>query len=457
MNAPIAAPNDTKIAGNIMQDMLKNVVRPDMSATAEALPAQKLPVQQVPSHPSQQIQVPHTQAPIQVTQAPRVEAPASEPEVTQPKEVETNFFTDDPSVEGETEAEPEVQQTEIEEEPDMSDVPETPAAQNFKKMREVLKEERKNAKKLAKQLAAVEAEKQEWAEGKKIPEILTAKDTEIQRLQAIEKQMNGRLSDEYQELVVKPSVETKNVFTKLAEDYQIPENIREALITKIVSTDNEKERNALITRYFPDVIGANKAKELVTEMHRLGGLALDMEKKPVETTQTLQQQYQARKQEERKKVASVLENVGKSAWAAAMEQTAQEGIYSNLVMDPANSEHNKMVERNQHRAAIQYGAVLKELRDNGLKTLPDKLAKGLARSITLAIGGVGAYRELQQVRQELAEIKQSLTVQTTYFRPGVNGNGFSQAAPKAPDVGPKSPQEAGKLASAALSNGLQKR
>jgi len=430
-------------SGAIMQDMFTKMAPLEGGAPAQngsatnGTPPVAPPVQPQAAPVQPRVQTPPPAA------APQFHSPGvpAKEEAPTPASVETNFFTEEP----EEEVQEAAPQAEADEEPDMSDVPDKPASENWKKVREALKNDRKALKKTQKELAAAQAERDSWAKGEKIPEVITAKDTEIQRLQEFERLMNGRLSDEYQELVVAPTQETKSEFMKLASDYNIADNIRDALVAKIVSTENERDRNALITRYFPDALGANKAKELVMRMHELGQTAIDMEAKPLESHQKLQTKYAEKLQIEDSKRSKVFENVSKSAWDSAIQQTANEGIYADLVIEPGNIEHNKVVERNQHKAAIQFGAIVKELKANGLKTLPDKIAKGLARSILLSIGGVGAYQHAQKLAQELNDIKQSASIQTSYFRPGPNGNGSGSSAPKVDSKGPMNPNEAGKI------------
>jgi hypothetical protein len=122
-------------------------------------------------------------------------------------------------------------------------------------------------------------------------------------------------------------------------------------------------------------------------------------------------------------------------------------LFPELILDPTNSEHSKTAEKNQHRAGIQYGAVVKKLHENGLKTLPEDIAVGLARAIQLSIGSVGVAKRLAAAEAELAELKGSNGMIATYFRPGVNNNG-NVRPPVNPgnDKGPASPQEAGRLA-----------
>lgn len=347
---------------------------------------------------------------------------------------DVNLFTDEPE-EVPVEAAPD-------EEPDMSDIPDDPKTENWKKAREALKTERKTLKTLTKEFETTKNKLEKYEKGEIIPEIITAKDTRISQLEKFETIVNGKLSDEYDTLVTKPVKIKSDALHKLANDYQVPENIREQLVRKIVETENERERNKLITEYFPDAIGATKVENLVKDLHSLGQVALDMDNKPTETLQNLQTQYQAKKQKEAETIAGQFEHTGKSAWSKALDKTANEGIYSNLIMDPTNSEHSSIAEKNQHRAGIQYGALLKKLHENGLKTLPEDLAIGLARSVQLSIGGVGAYKQLAEANKLIADMQGSNGMMATYLRPGMNSNGQRSAAPVSNDRGPASPKDA---------------
>lgn len=423
----VAAPNNL---GTIMQDMFSQMVSPEQMPTNGQPPVQK------PVTLTQSVADPvKIESQVSSPQNPPTDANAN-------ANADLNLFTDEPAVEPRQEAAED-------DEPDMSDVPEeeNPAAENFKKAREAIRNERKNNKILTKEFNQVKSKLEKYEKGETVPEIIAAKDKRIQQLEQYETVVNGKLSDEYQTLVANPIKEKSGLLDKLAQDYQVPENIKGQLLEKIVSTDNEKERNALITKYFPDAIGATKVEALVKELHNLGQVALDLEKKPFETMQTIQAQYSEKKRREAEVVASQFESVSKSAWNKSLEKTAKEGLFANLIIDPTNTEVSKIAESNQHRAAIQYGALVKKLHENGLKTLPEDLAIGLARSVKLSIGGVGLAKELQAARSRIAELEGTNGMIATYFRPGVNTNGGSRAASNpGQDKGPSNPAEAGQAA-----------
>lgn len=424
-------------ASGIMADMFSKLVKPDIGKPIDSSINKPPPVVPVAATP------PVESKPIEV-KPPESAKPVEQPvDKSDPPKSDTDFFVTE-------EEAPPIEALEVDEEPDMSDVPDSPAAENFKRMREALKNDRKTLKAKEKELAKTAKELEAWSKGEKIPDILTAKDTKIQELEKIAESVNAHLSTEYQELVVQPTIQTKAAFTKLATDYGIPENIREHLVRQIVETENERDRNTLITKHFPDSIGASKAKDLVLAMHELGQTAIDLEAKPVETRQKLQSKYQEKMQTEHAERATVFEAVSKKAWNSALERTSSEKIYSNLILDPTNPEHNANVEKNQHRAAIQFGAFIKELHKAGTKNLPENVVVGIARMVQLSIGGVDAYKQLAKATAELAEIKQSSSVRNSYFRPSPNGNGHSAPPARAADPGPRNPQEAAQRAGQSL-------
>ncbi len=408
-------------ADAILSNMFAQMVTPEQIPVNGNKPV--TPAVTPPSTPSPVVLTDPNKAPV------KIEAKA-EPDV--------NFFEQEP--------EPAKQDLAIDDEPDMSDIPDDPKAENWKKAREALRNERKAIKTLSKDFETTKSKLERYEKGEVVPEIITAKDIRISQLEKFETVVNGRLSEEYQTLVVKPAGEKNAALSKLADDYQVPENIREQLLQKIVETENEKERNSLITRYFPDAIGATKVESLVKELHELGGLALDMEKKPAEVMQTLQSQYQEKKQREAEVTANQFESVSKVSWTKALEKTAGEGLFPELILDPTNSEHNKVAEKNQHRAGIQYGALVKKLHQNGLKTLPEDLAVGMARAIQLSIGSVGIAKQLAAANERIAQLEGNNGMIATYLRPGVNSNGNGRPPAPANDKGPTSPQQAGQLA-----------
>ncbi len=416
---------------SIMQSMLSQVITPDQISENGAV--NKAPVN--PPSRAEPVKA-DTLKPVVMREPVRESVKIDPAKGTEP---DVNFFAEEPVEE--------VAAAPVDEEPDMSDIPDDPKTENWKKAREALRNERKEKKILAKDVETTKAELERYKKGEVIPEILTAKDIKIQQLEKYETIVNGKLSDEYQTLVVKPLGEKQAALHKLAQDYQVPENIKNQLIQKIVETENEKERNSLITRYFPDAIGATKVEGLVKELHQLGETALEMEKKPAEVMQTLQSQYKEKKNKEAEAVASQFESVTKVAWTKALEKTAGEGLFPELIMDPSNSEHSKIAEKNQHRAGIQYGALVKKLHENGLRTLPEDLATGMARAIQLSIGSVGIAKQLDAANKRIAELEGNNGMIAAYFRPGMNSNGSkAPPAPAANDKGPASPKDAGRMA-----------
>lgn len=418
--------------GNIMQSMMNQLVSPEQVAKGAR------PVVNPAVSPQPVVNQPFVSQPVS---NPNYNVPPVQPSAVPPiaKEPDVNLFAEEPK---------EAVVAPVDDEPDMSDIPDDPKTENWKKAREALKTERKTLKTLTQEFESAKAKLEKYEKGEIVPEVIAAKDIKIQELEKYATIVNGRLSDEYQELIAQPIQQKTSVLDKLAQDYGVPSNIQEALIKKIVETDNERERNSLITKYFPDAIGASKVETLVNEIQELGAKALELESKPKETFQSLQSQYQAKKQQEAERIASQFEVVSKGAWDKAMQKTAQEGLFAELILDPNNPEHNNQVEKNQHRAAIQFGAAVKKLHENGMKTIPEDFAVGLARSIQLSIGAVSVAKQLEAANARIAELEGKSGMLATYLRPGLNNGGQGRIISTTPDRGPMDPKQAGQAASA---------
>lgn len=438
-------------ADRIMDSMMQALKVPDQlnpNPNANNRPAQS--VQQTVTAPQQAVQ----------PQAPRQQILPVQPQ-TQPQMVNTSGnksaeaakpLVDIPSFEDPKpdEIKPdEVVQDHQEEEVDLSDLPEEPAAQNFKKLRESIKTERQLRRQLEKERDEFKSGFESYEKGEKIPEVLQAKESRIQELEKYEQIIDVQRSREYQELVVKPIRATSTEFKKLAVDYGVPEDKAHAFADQALKIDNVKDRNAFLSKYFTDEAGLMEARSHVKKLLDLGQQAIEAEKKPLELKQDLQAQFATREAEERKNRVVAFESTLKSAWHSALDKTAKEGVYKEFVMDPTNPEFNKkVVEPIQHKASIQLSALVKKLELHGLKELPQDIAEGMARMVLLAVGGAMSLNEKNKAIKEANGYRETANNLNTYFRPSIgrgNGNGQPTQAPRVPLTAEQAGIEASKF------------
>lgn len=320
-----------------------------------------------------------------------------------------------------------------------SDLPDSPAAENFKKLRTVVKTERQAKKELESKLKETATKLEAYEKGEVVPDVMRKKDERISELEKYEKIVNLKMSPEYQESFVQPALALRHELEKIGEDYGIPPHV----VLQAVEITNRKELNSFLSQHFDDV-GGLEVKRIVGELQDLGERALEADKAPQEALLSLKAQFQERQAEEKQARASTFQSIAKDGWQKALEKTKTEGVYRELVLHPTDNEFNKkVVEPIQHRASVQYGALVKKLSDNGLKVLPPDLAQGLARMVLLSIGGA-----LTMDAKVKAEDRANAVIQNTkrtvgYMRPAIGGqNGSTNGGNSSGFTGPTNPRSA---------------
>lgn len=325
---------------------------------------------------------------------------------------------------------------------DLTDLPDTPAAENFKKLRGVVKTERQAKRNLEAKLQETSERLQKFEKGEEIPDIIRAKDERIAQLEPYEKIVSLKTSKEYQDNYVEPAIELRTKLEKIGNDYGIPDHV----MHELVGIDNRKDLNAFLSRHFDDV-GGLEVKQIVTELHNLADKAIEAEKDPETTLNALKAQYLERQEAENTKRMHTFEVVAKDAWNRALQKTKDEGVYKELILHPTDTDFNKkVVEPIQHRASVQFGALVKKLAQAGLKELPEDLALGLARSVQLSIAGAMLLDEKSKAVAERDAVIQNTKRTNGYMRPqigGQNGGGHMTKAPaQQPLLNPRSAAEA---------------
>jgi hypothetical protein len=301
------------------------------------------------------------------------------------------------------------------------ELPSEASIENWNKFRESLKEQLKVNRELETKFQETSKKLDKFEKGETVPDIIRAKDERIQQLEPFEKIVSLKLSPEYQENFVKPALSLRGELEKIGQDYGVPEE----LMHQAVGIENRKELNNFLSQHFDDV-GGLEVKRIVTELQDLGTQALEAEKEPAQALQSLKAQYLERQEEEKRERAQTFETIAKDAWQNALEKTKAEGAYKELILHPTDTDFNKkVVEPIQYRASVQYGALVKKLSENGLKTLPPDLAAGLARMVQLSIGGALVMDAKRQAEAERNAVIQNTKRTNGYMRPTIGGSNGS--------------------------------
>lgn len=304
------------------------------------------------------------------------------------------------------------------EDPDDAELPVTPAAENFKKLRTIAKEAKKAKRELEAQVAEREQELQKYKTGEVVPDVITAKDQRIAELEQYEKIVNIKLSPEYQREYVEPSLRLAEQLDRHAQSY----GLEPAYLRQAVEIENQKELNQFLTRHFDD-LGALEAKKIITELQDIGSRALQAEQEPAQVMEQLKVKYQQQQIEKEKQISANFEMTAKSAWQKALDKTIKENVYKELIPDPNDVKHTEQVVKPlQTKASQQFGALVTQLRKNGLTQLPEELAVGLARMTQLAVASAIAFDAKNKAEQQFNKVVSTSRVVSPYIRPSMAGN-----------------------------------
>src|SRR5690606_15357171 len=100
---------------------------------------------------------------------------------------------------------------------------------------------------------------------------------------------------------------------------------------------------------------------LVKELHSIAEQAIELEKNPEQSFQSLQAQALERQAAEAKDRRARFETVATEAWEQALHTFKEEGAYKEFILHPTDQEYNeKVVKPIQHRAAANFGGLMKE-------------------------------------------------------------------------------------------------
>lgn len=319
---------------------------------------------------------------------------------------------------------------------------------NFKKVRETLKEKTNLLKQKDEELKTVSEKLKKYETGEVLPEVLSEKESEIERLRTYEKIVNLKGSVEYQEKYIKPISKIQEKINQIAADYDIPVDV----INDAVETTNQADLNRFLSDHF-DNVGALEVKQLFTEMKNIQKEAQTAEKEPETAIQKLQQESaeirQRVMQEKRVKLAGTVKN----SWRNQLGRIHQEGKAKELISIEGDEEHNTNIVKPLLTAASQeYGKLVTMLADNGLEELPDSVADALARMVLLAHASATSITSREAAQRHAEEVTANAQRSTSYSRPLTSGGFGGNSAPVAPVETP-SPRELGRqLAHSVIQN-----
>lgn len=310
------------------------------------------------------------------------------------------------------------------------------SAENFKKLRNIVKEAKQQRAEIEAKLKETEKKLNLYETGEILPEALQEKEQRINELERYEKLLSLKTSPHYQEKYIRPLTQIQDRLGEIAKDYAIPVEVMQ----QALSIENRAELNRFLSSHFDDV-GALEVKQLVDQAKALQTEAKQAEAEPQTALQKIMEEAEAARVARRKQDLQVMSQVSKDAWVDSLLEIRNEGDAVELIHKEGDTEYNQtFVDPIIKAAAQEYGKLVTLLAHNGLEKLPKDLAQALARMCQLAhASGVALHTRNEAVRRA-EELETNVKRTTNYLRPQIgSANGHGNAPlPKQP----ASPREA---------------
>lgn len=311
-------------------------------------------------------------------------------------------------------------------------------AENFKRLRGVVREAKKTISDRDKQVVELSRKLRKYESGEEHPNIVQELQERVNQLERYEQLMSLKTSPQYKEKFIRPLTEIKERLTEIAKDYEIPSEI----MNEAMELDNRAELNRFLSSHF-DEIGALEVKQLVTQARDLEKQAKEAEKEPQNALERILQDADIAREERRRGELAVMGQTSKDAWIDSLIRIREEGDVSELIHREGDTEYNqKFVNPIIKKAATEYGKIVSILSENGLEKLPKDLAFALARMCQLAHASAVALHTRNNAVKYAEELENNVKRSTSYIRPQIGAtNGGGQSSQKS-GLQPLTPAEA---------------
>jgi len=296
-----------------------------------------------------------------------------------------------------------------------------PSAENFKKVRTIVKE----TKKKAKELEAKNKELEDKLKTHVSMDVLVEKDREIQELSKYQKLHDLKGSTEYQEKYVAPISEKHQKLKEMFKDYGVPEEDIDEVVKRGTSLTNTAQLNHFLADHFGDQLGANEAKALITGIRTLETEAREAEKAPESVLQSLREHNAQLNQQREVQRREEISTAARSAWEESVLEIRQEGQIKELIHRDDDPEFNENYpEKLLKQAATEYGKLITEMAKDGAK--PSKaVARALARMTLLSQTAGVAIVTRNRAMEEAETLTRNATRTNGLFRPTIGGGNRS--------------------------------
>lgn len=288
---------------------------------------------------------------------------------------------------------------------------------NMKALRTALKTSRDRVSELEAQMEAKNKELEKLAQIDELKTQLQERDERLKKLQSYEDVVSLYGTEGFKEKFYDSVDELRNQAVSIASDYGVP---AEVLDTAFRIT-NQRQLNDYLSQYF-DTFAVQDIRGFIKDAQQIVADRQRAEAEPAKARELLLTTVAKKREAERVQSRENLKAAGTSAWAdmVATYGNHESGV-ALLQEKQGNKTHNAVREGILQGASKEFGKMLAVLADNGLKELPHDAARALAARYQLGESAAYAMVQAENLKKEVAELKEELKKFTNYQRPLSNG------------------------------------
>lgn len=288
---------------------------------------------------------------------------------------------------------------------------------NMKALRTALKSSRDRVAELEAQMEAKDRELEKLAEIDELKNQIKEKDERLQKLKSYEDVVSLYGTEGFKEKFYDSVDNIRNQAVELAADYGVPAEV----LDKAFQLTNQRQLNDYLSQWF-DTFAVQDIRNYIKEAQQIISDRERAESEPAKARELLLSSIAKKKEAERVQSRENLKAAGTSAWADMVATYGnQESGVALLQEKNGNKTHNAVREGILQGASKEFGKMLAVLADNGLKELPQGAARALAARYQLGESAAYAMVQAENLKKEVAELKEELKKFTNYQRPLSNG------------------------------------
>lgn len=272
-----------------------------------------------------------------------------------------------------------------------------------------------------------------------VPDVIRNYEEKITELSKYEQLVALETSPEFIERRIKPLEQHKEKARELAAQC----GVNAAVFDEALKLPAGSKRDTYLSQHFGNAVTALKASNILDDITNIAIGIEEDKKQPAQELERLRQQVIV----DQGKNLEKLNALGKTSWHSALKEIQDTNQFPELQMRQGDEEHNKIVRPIIDGASQEYNRLIKELVDNGLKTLPPATAKALAKYISLGKASAVMSASRDSYAQHVKNIEKNIERNSHMDRPIIGGAqpGLSRTIQS---KAPQSPEEAAKLLSA---------